>query len=74
MRVRGATFIGARSSGDYTTGATPCGWAALCWARAQLLFRILPRSRHLPVAVTEGSLTENTNEIGVRLWTDPSLI
>ena len=30
--------------------------------------RILPRSRHLPVAVTEGSLTENINKIGVRLW------
>ena len=34
---------------------------------------ILPRSRHLPVAVTEGSLTENLNEIGVRLWTDRSV-
>ena len=32
----------------------------------------LPRSRHLPVAVTEGSLTRNVNEIGVRFWTDCS--
>jgi hypothetical protein len=30
---------------------------------------ILPRSRHLPVAVTEGSLTRNLNKTGVRLWT-----
>jgi hypothetical protein len=35
-----------------------------------LLLRILPRSRHLPVASTDGSLTENLNEIGVRVWTD----
>jgi hypothetical protein len=27
-----------------------------------------PRSRHLPVAVTEGNLTENLNKTGVRLW------
>jgi hypothetical protein len=27
------------------------------------------RSRHLPVAVTEGNLITNLNEIGVRLWT-----
>jgi hypothetical protein len=33
-------------------------------------FCILPRSLHRPVAVTEGSLTENTNKTGVRLWTD----
>ena len=32
------------------------------------------RSRHLPVAVVDGSLTENLNEIGVRLWTDRSLV
>ena len=31
---------------------------------------VLPRSRHLPVAVTEGSLTENPNKIRVRFWTD----
>ena len=30
----------------------------------------LPRSRHLPVAVTEGSLTEKVNKYGVRPWTD----
>ena len=30
---------------------------------------ILPRSRHLPVAVTEGSRTETLNKTGVRLWT-----
>ena len=29
----------------------------------------LPRSRHLPVAIVEGSVTKNLNEIGVRLWT-----
>ena len=33
---------------------------------------ILPRSRHLPVAITDGSLTENFNKNGVRLWTDRS--
>jgi hypothetical protein len=32
-----------------------------------------PRSRHLPVVPTEGSLTTNLNKIGVRLWTDSSL-
>jgi hypothetical protein len=31
---------------------------------------ILPRSLHLPVAVTDGTVRENINEIGVRLWTD----
>jgi hypothetical protein len=30
---------------------------------------ILPRSRHLPVAVTDGRSTRNLNKIGVRLWT-----
>jgi hypothetical protein len=34
---------------------------------------ILSRSRHLPVGVVDGSLTENLNKTGVRLWTDPSL-
>ena len=34
------------------------------------LLPILPCSRHRPVAVVDGSLTENLNEIGVRLWTD----
>jgi hypothetical protein len=33
----------------------------------------VPRSRHLPVAVVDGSLTKNLNEIRVRLWTGPSL-
>jgi thrombospondin type 3 repeat protein len=32
----------------------------------------LPRSRHLPLASTEGSLTRNLNKTGVRLWTDRS--
>jgi hypothetical protein len=31
----------------------------------------LPRSLHLPVASTEGSVTQNFNKIGVRLWTNP---
>ena len=30
---------------------------------------MLPRSRHLPNGSTDGSLTENLNKIGVRLWT-----
>ena len=34
---------------------------------------ILPRSRHLPRASTEGSRTENLNKNGVRLWTASSL-
>ena len=32
--------------------------------------RILPRSRHRPVAATEGSLTRKVNKTGVRLWSD----
>ena len=32
----------------------------------------LPRSRHRPVAVTEGNRTRNLNRSGVRLWTDCS--
>jgi len=32
--------------------------------------RSLPRSRHRPRASTEGSVTENSNKTGVRLWTD----
>ena len=35
---------------------------------------ILPRSRHLPRASTEGSRTRNVNKNGVRLWTDCSSI
>ena len=34
---------------------------------------ILPRRRHLPLASTEGSLTENLNKTAVRLWTSPRL-
>jgi hypothetical protein len=30
---------------------------------------ILPRSRHRPLASTEGSLIEKVNKTGVRLWT-----
>ena len=33
---------------------------------------VLPRSRHLPVAVVDGNLTENLNKIAVRFWTDSS--
>ena len=36
---------------------------------AELPARPFPRSRHRPVAATEGSLSRNFNEIGVRLWT-----
>jgi hypothetical protein len=36
-------------------------------------FLILSRSRHRPVIVTDGSLTENVNKTGVRLWTGCSL-
>ena len=32
------------------------------------LLCILPRSRHRPVASTEGSLTRKVNKTGVRLW------
>jgi hypothetical protein len=35
---------------------------------------ISPRSRHLPVAVVDGSVREKTNGIAVRLWTAPSWI
>ena len=37
-------------------------------------FGILPCSRHLPVAVTDGSTTRKGNKTGVRLWTDSSLV
>jgi len=33
---------------------------------------ILRRSRHLPLASTDGRLIENLNKTGVRLWTDSS--
>jgi hypothetical protein len=33
---------------------------------------ILPRSRHLPRASSDGNRIENFNEIGVRLWTNRS--
>jgi hypothetical protein len=32
---------------------------------------ILPRSRHRPLAVVDGNLTNNFNKTGVRLWTAP---
>jgi hypothetical protein len=32
-----------------------------------------PRSRHLPLASTDGSSTRNLNKTGVRLWTEYSL-
>jgi hypothetical protein len=38
------------------------------WEQSSLL-PILPRSRHLPVASTDGRRTRNFNEIAVRLWT-----
>jgi hypothetical protein len=36
--------------------------------RASVERRYLTRSRHLPVAVVDGSRTENLNKTGVRLW------
>ena len=38
--------------------------------RASLLRAILPRSRHRPVAITDGSSKRNPNKTGVRLWPD----
>jgi len=35
--------------------------------------RTIPRSRHLPLAVLEGSVTKNFNKSGVRLGTTSSL-
>ena len=52
---------------DYTAAAV--GANSIRRHRVQRLGRILPRSLHLPVAPTDGSLTENPNDIGVRLWT-----
>jgi hypothetical protein len=40
------------------------------WGCVRHLRPILPRSRHRPVPVTEGSLTKNLNKTGVRFWTD----
>jgi hypothetical protein len=34
---------------------------------------VLPLSRHLPIASTDGSLTKNLNKTGVRLWTESSV-
>ena len=53
----------ARDSGIAKAGENP-----VLPARVQR-WRILPRSRHRPVASTDGSITKNFNEIGVRLWT-----
>ena len=39
------------------------------WRRVRQCLRILPRSRHRPVAVTEGSRNRKVNKTGVRLWT-----
>jgi hypothetical protein len=54
-----------RLAGEYTliSPSTPLGYVL-----------ILPRSRHRPVAIVEGSLTENVKKIGVRLWTDRSAV
>ena len=41
----------------------------VCLRAVRQPFDVLPCSRHRPVAVTDGSLTENLNKIGVRLWT-----
>ena len=35
---------------------------------------MLPRSLHLPLASTEGSLARNLNKTAVRLWSDCPLI
>ena len=43
--------------------------AAQSWS-ASVHRPILPRSRHLPLASTDGSSTRNLNKTGVRLWTD----
>ena len=58
-------------SGDYKTRiqASPAATFQLYPLRR---LPILPRSRHRPVALTEGRLREKVNEIGVRLWTDRS--
>ena len=45
------------------------GWV---WAARFYRDPSSPAPFHLPVAVTEGSLTEKVNENGVRLWTDRS--
>ena len=68
--ARGKTHIGG--SRDYTAGnAMTTARAAHPLAEVGLpLTGHLPRSRHLPFASTEGSLSENLNNTGVRLWTD----
>lgn len=60
-KARGQRVI--RVPGDHV----PLGTSAVGHLAARLT--ILP-SRHLPVAVTEGRLTENPDKTGVRLWTD----
>ena len=63
---------GTAPAPEYTPAGQPQG--AVLWTLQAHRggYCLLPRSRHLPVAVTEGSLTRKVNEIGVRLWTDRS--
>jgi hypothetical protein len=44
-------------------------WLATGWS-FRAAASIVPRSRHRPVASTDGSLTENVNKTGVRLWAE----
>ena len=45
--------------------------APIGWRRVLQRLPILPRSRHLPLASTDGSPTRNVNKTGVRLWSVP---
>jgi hypothetical protein len=60
-----------RSSTHGLSGASPL-WSEVARWKSVLHWRhpIVPRSLHRPVAVTEGSLTENPNKTGVRFWTE----
>ena len=67
IRVPGATLIVRSKCEHYTAAESVTGDASLL-SSCQLLRPILPRSPHLPLTPTEGSLTRNFNKTGVRLW------
>ena len=75
LTLAGTLMCGCAASADVdlTSPLRLSSGTGACPAGVHRLRRILPRSRHLPRASTEGSSTRNLNKTGVRLWTDSSL-
>jgi hypothetical protein len=59
-----------RSRRQYYARDLPPRTEAAVYRRLRAVTGMFPRSRHLPLAVTDGSLRENVNKTGVRFWTD----